>query len=137
MGMETQHVLNREALFCAIRENMPELILFDINMPEEQGSAILVDLKQDENTKGVKTAFLTSAKEPWPGFTGSVEDVSKELGADAFLQKTEDLNILADKIKSLLEGKKSSGAKKESVEPEEPEEEPKKEGEEEAGKNKK
>ena len=107
--IESFHVKKRADIIPQAIEHKPDLILMDINMPEGQGPEILLDLQQNDTTKNFKVAFLTNSKEPWPGFTGEQIDVSKELGAVDFLQKTEDLDMLMGKINVLIAGTKVSG----------------------------
>lgn len=84
-------------------ENLhPDLILMDINMPSETGTEAVLDLMKNPETKDIKIAFLTSLDKPWPGLKGEEEKVAKELGAQEFISKTEDLDEIGEKIKSML-----------------------------------
>jgi DNA-binding response OmpR family regulator len=105
-NIESIHVKKRAEIIPKAIEKKPDLILMDVNMPEGQGSEILLDLQQNDGTKDMKVAFLTNSKEPWPGFTGEQIDVAKELGAVDFLQKTDDLEVLLTRIQAILSGEK-------------------------------
>ncbi len=82
----------------------PDLILMDINMPGETGTEAVLDVLKREETKDIKIAFLTNQAEPWPGVKGKEKDeeVAKELGAAAFISKSEDLDLIAEKVREIL-----------------------------------
>jgi len=83
----------------------PELILMDINMPGENGTEAVLDLLKDPETKDIKIAFLTSQADPWPALKGETEKAARELGASAFINKGEDLDLIADKVKEILKSR--------------------------------
>ncbi len=78
----------------------PNLIL----MPHENGTEAVMDiLKNQDNNKNLKIIFLSSMNSPWPGL--KEEDavkVAKNLGASGYINKSEDLDKLIEKIKSFL-----------------------------------
>ncbi len=81
----------------------PDLILMDIDMPGETGTEAVLDLKKNPETKDIQVVFLTGLNEPWPAVNPEQnEKLAKELGALQFLSKTEDLDIITEKIKTLL-----------------------------------
>lgn len=84
------------------REINPDLILLDMNMPEINGTEVLIDLKNNPTTKHVKVAFLTTLANPWPAIQGSSKKFAQELGAIDYLDKTRDLTNIVTKVKSLL-----------------------------------
>jgi len=77
----------------AIAEQMPDLIVLDLNMPEEDGLSIIRDLKQRSS---VPIIMLTA--------TASAIDrvVGLELGADDYLAKPCELRELLARIRSVL-----------------------------------
>src|SRR5436305_7314963 len=77
----------------AIAEQMPDLIVLDLNMPEEDGLSIIRDLKQGTS---VPIIMLTA--------TASAIDrvVGLELGADDYLAKPCELRELLARIRSVL-----------------------------------
>lgn len=82
---------------------LPDLILMDIHIPmAPSGTDMALSLKQNPKTKDLKIAFLTSLKDPWPGITGDNRTVSQELGMSDFLEKSEDLDHLMERIKEIL-----------------------------------
>ena len=77
----------------AIAAQIPDLIVLDLNMPEEDGLSIIRDLKQ---RTGVPIIMLTA--------TASAIDrvVGLELGADDYLAKPCELRELLARIRSVL-----------------------------------
>jgi two-component system, OmpR family, response regulator len=77
----------------SIAEQMPDLIVLDLNMPEEDGLSIIRDLKRRMN---VPIIMLTA--------TASAIDrvVGLELGADDYLAKPCELRELLARIRSVL-----------------------------------
>src|SRR6202165_2436771 len=77
----------------SIAQQMPDLIVLDLNMPEEDGLSIIRDLKQ---RAGVPIIMLTA--------TASAIDrvVGLELGADDYLSKPCELRELLARIRVVL-----------------------------------
>jgi two-component system, response regulator len=69
-------------------EDMPRLVLLDLNMPRLDGFEVLKKMRADERTRFVPVVMLTSSDHP--------EDVRRayELGANGYLDK------LSDKVRS-------------------------------------
>jgi two-component system, OmpR family, response regulator len=82
-----------ESLRKSIAEQMPDLIVLDLNMPEEDGLSIIRDLKRRTS---VPIIMLTA--------TASAIDrvVGLELGADDYLAKPCELRELLARIRSVL-----------------------------------
>ncbi len=82
----------------------PDLILLDMKMPGLTGAETLLALKADSQTKDVNVVFLTSLSNPQADIPD--QDVrskfSKELGASGYLRKTDDLEHIAERVKSFL-----------------------------------
>jgi two-component system, OmpR family, response regulator len=89
-----------------IAQQMPDLIVLDLNMPEEDGLSIIRDLKQHNS---VPIIMLTA--------TASAIDrvVGLELGADDYLAKPCELRELLARIRSVL--RRSSGAPAPAAQP--------------------
>ena len=82
---------------------LPDLILMDIHIPlAPSGTDMALAIKQNPKTKDLRIAFLTSLKDPWPGIAGDNRTVSQELGMADFLEKSDDLNHLMERIKEIL-----------------------------------
>lgn len=103
-GFDTATAPNAIEAVKVTQELMPDLVLMDINMPPgPTGTDAALQLRQNETTKEVKIAFLTSLRHPWPGFSSeSNKAVAQELGMQDYLNKDEDLNVIVDKVRMLL-----------------------------------
>ncbi len=83
----------------------PDLILMDIHLGEkETGTDVALSMKQNEKTRNLRVAFLTSLKEPWPGVAGDNQKVAKEIGMEDYLLKTDDPQITGERVRRILEG---------------------------------
>jgi DNA-binding response OmpR family regulator len=77
----------------AIDVQMPDLIVLDLNMPEEDGLSIIRDLKQ---RTGIPIIMLTATASPIDRVVGL------ELGADDYLAKPCELRELLARVRSVL-----------------------------------
>ncbi|HET7679537.1 MAG TPA: response regulator [Xanthobacteraceae bacterium] len=84
----------------AIEARMPDLVVLDLNMPEEDGLSIVRDLKQ---RTGVAVIMLTATASPVDRIVGL------ELGADDYLAKPCELRELLARIRAVL--RRSAAAK--------------------------
>lgn len=80
----------------------PDLVIMDIQMPNENGTEAVLDIKQNPETKDVKIVFFTSMENPWPGIKARSPAVAKEIGATDFIRKSDDLDVMVKKIKGFL-----------------------------------
>src|SRR6187399_3258425 len=76
-----------------IESGMPDLVVLDLNMPEEDGLSIVRDLKSRSN---VPVIMLTATASPIDRVVGL------ELGADDYLAKPCELRELMARIRSVL-----------------------------------
>ncbi|MBQ4820984.1 response regulator [Aquimarina sp. MMG016] len=85
-----------EALEIA-EENVPDVVLLDIMMPNVDGYETLRQIKQNDKLKHTKVVFL-SAK-------NKATDIEKglEMGADKYLTKPFSVKKLVEEINELLE----------------------------------
>jgi two-component system, OmpR family, response regulator len=81
------------SLRTTIAERMPDLIVLDLNMPDEDGLSIIRDLKQHSS---VPIIMLTATASPIDRVVGL------ELGADDYLAKPCELRELLARIRSVL-----------------------------------
>jgi len=86
-----------ESLFKLLSTVTPNLILLDIEMPEEDGYSVMRKLKVHEHTRDIPVIFLTAKNTP--------EDVSKGLdhGAVDYVTKPYTKSLLRQRIKVHLE----------------------------------
>ncbi|HVO29005.1 MAG TPA: response regulator, partial [Candidatus Paceibacterota bacterium] len=81
----------------------PDLILMDVKMPVMDGAAAVLKLREDPATKNVRIAFLTSLGDPHAEMQEMYKKVSEDFGAQGYLKKTDDLELLTQKIKGFLQ----------------------------------
>ncbi len=89
-----------KSLRGAIETSVPDLVVLDLNMPEEDGLSIIRDLKSRTN---VPVIMLTATASPIDRVVGL------ELGADDYIAKPCELRELMARIRSVL--RRSSPAK--------------------------
>src|SRR6202142_1807222 len=82
-----------KSLRGAIEVNVPDLVVLDLNMPEEDGLSIIRDLKSRTN---VPVIMLTATASPIDRVVGL------ELGADDYIAKPCELRELMARIRSVL-----------------------------------
>ncbi|HEY0912028.1 MAG TPA: response regulator, partial [Bradyrhizobium sp.] len=82
-----------KSLRAAIETNVPDLVVLDLNMPEEDGLSIIRDLKSRTN---VPVIMLTATASPIDRVVGL------ELGADDYIAKPCELRELMARIRSVL-----------------------------------
>jgi DNA-binding response OmpR family regulator len=82
-----------KSLRGAIETNVPDLVVLDLNMPEEDGLSIIRDLKSRIN---VPVIMLTATASPIDRVVGL------ELGADDYVAKPCELRELMARIRSVL-----------------------------------
>jgi DNA-binding response OmpR family regulator len=82
-----------KSLRAAIATTTPDLVVLDLNMPEEDGLSIIRDLKSRSN---VPVIMLTATASPIDRVVGL------ELGADDYLAKPCELRELMARIRSVL-----------------------------------
>lgn len=102
-GFDVASARTQDEAIKKIKELMPDLILMDIFLsPSVRGTDVAFAIKQDPKTQNVKIAFLSSMKDPWPGIVGEKSDISRDLGMEDFLDKTEDFKNIVERIKRVL-----------------------------------
>ena len=82
-----------KSLRSVIETNVPDLVVLDLNMPEEDGLSIIRDLKSRIN---VPVIMLTATASPIDRVVGL------ELGADDYIAKPCELRELMARIRSVL-----------------------------------
>ncbi len=101
-GFDAATASNEKEALAQSEKLMPDLILMDIHMPDATGTDAALAIKQNPKTKGLRIAFLTSIKDPWPGVDADHTKLSKTLGMEDFLEKTDDLDETVKKVREIL-----------------------------------
>lgn len=76
------------------KEQMPDLIICDVRMPEIDGYEVLKALRQDPIIEKIPFIFLTSEQ------TDSARRRARELGADDYLDKSSIVEKLIEVVKA-------------------------------------
>jgi two-component system cell cycle response regulator DivK len=79
-----------------IKEEMPDLILMDINLPEIDGYEITTQLRQMEGLKNVPIVALTA------NVLKGDRERSFDAGCDGYIQKPVDVDLLPAQIAAFL-----------------------------------
>jgi DNA-binding response OmpR family regulator len=79
---------------------MPDLILLDYWLPKENGGAITKMLKSRNDTKGIPIIIISASY--------SVQELTKEAGADDFIAKPFDMDVLLSKVKKYIKKKRET-----------------------------
>ena len=97
-GYEIETVEDGDAALAAARENRPDLIILDIDMPNRDGYSTLVELRGDSRLKDVPVVVLTA-------MGGNIyEQISSSMGVVEHLQKPFDPQTITDLAARLLGG---------------------------------
>lgn len=80
----------------------PNLILMDVKMPIMDGPTALLKLRDNPETKDIKVVFLTSLGDPRLEMQEMNTKFSQDFGAQGYLRKTDDLDLLNDRIKAFI-----------------------------------
>jgi DNA-binding response OmpR family regulator len=94
---ELLHATDGEEALAIARQQRPELVLLDVNMPKLDGFEVCRSLKSDAETAGIKVVMLTAR--------GADVDRAKgrEAGADDYFIKPFSPVQLLNKVYALLE----------------------------------
>ena len=95
-GFEVVFAYDGQEGVLKAREEMPDLIILDLNLPRMNGFMVCRILKFDVNFKHIPIIMLTARTSDGDKWTGI------EVGADAYLTKPIELDILVEKVQDLL-----------------------------------
>ena len=95
-GYEISTALDGQEGLNKAREEKPDLILLDVMMPKMDGYQVCRFLKFDEEYKHIPIVLLTARGQKQDKETG------KKVGADGYLTKPFEKDVLLDKIGQLL-----------------------------------
>jgi two-component system, OmpR family, alkaline phosphatase synthesis response regulator PhoP len=101
-GFEPVVAHNAEEAMEAAKKLQPDLVLMDVHMPGATGTDAALSIKQNPETKNIKIAFLSSLKDPWPRTQASRDGITKEIGVEDFIDKSDDLDKIVTQVRQLL-----------------------------------
>lgn len=85
-----------EKVFEHAKKEQPDLILLDVILPNKNGFQVCRQLKNDDETKGIKVIIVSSKDQPSDKFWGMKQ------GADEYVTKPYGEDDLLDAIEKLL-----------------------------------
>ena len=96
-GFDVAEVADGEACLDAVRAAPPDVVILDVAMPQVDGLAVTRQLRADPATGGVKIVMVSARAQQ--------ADVRRgvEAGADAYLTKPFDPDVLIKTVRSLVE----------------------------------
>ena len=95
-GFEAEGLPDGAALFEALRDKKPQLILLDIMLPGEDGLAILRKLRETPATAEIPVIMATAKGSEYDKVTGL------DLGADDYLAKPFGMMEMVSRVKAVL-----------------------------------
>ncbi len=106
-GLEARGFELPSRFWKAMDEKLPDLILLDIMLPEEDGLAILKKLRENPMTKRVPVMMLTAKGSEYDKVLGL------DSGADDYVAKPFGMMELMARVRALLRRKEDASVKKE------------------------
>jgi two-component system alkaline phosphatase synthesis response regulator PhoP len=95
-GFEAEGFSDGAALFAAMENNLPQLVMLDIMLPGEDGIAILKRLKGAARTKAVPVILATARGTEYDKVVGL------DFGADDYLAKPFGMMEMISRVKAVL-----------------------------------
>ncbi|MFC1590737.1 response regulator transcription factor [Candidatus Omnitrophota bacterium] len=86
----------------AIMADRPDLIILDLILPDIDGSDLLAELKESEDTRNIPVIILTARD------SDSYREYGMKLGADEYIAKPYSSGVLLEKINRVLDKKKNN-----------------------------
>lgn len=95
-GMATQDFEVPSAFYNALENEVPDLCLIDIMLPEEDGLKVLERIKKDSRFRNIPCIMITARSSEWDKVTGL------DAGADDYVAKPFGMMELVARIKAVL-----------------------------------
>lgn len=95
-GFEAEGFAHPDDFWKAMEQQLPDLLLLDIMLPEEDGMTILAKLRADRKTKKLPVIMLTAKGTEYDKVLGL------DTGADDYVAKPFSMMELVSRIKALL-----------------------------------
>ena len=110
VGHEVQIELDTESALKSMEKRQPELVILDVMFPEDISAGFTLARTMHnfkENLKNIPILMLTAINEKFPLGFGSKDIDDNWMPVSEFLEKPVDLDVLADKVETML-GKAAS-----------------------------
>lgn len=101
-GFQVETAENGAVALEKMKAMKPDLVLMDVKMPVMDGATAVLKMRADPDMKDIKVAFLTSLGDPRFEMAEINKKFSEQFGAQGYLKKTDDLDVLCEKIRELL-----------------------------------
>src|SRR5207302_156912 len=101
-GFRVETAENGEQGVLKAKQLKPALVLMDVKMPIMDGATAVLKLREDPQTRDVKVAFLTSLGDPRTEMHDNDRKFAEDFGSAHYLKKTEDLDTLAEKVRTII-----------------------------------
>ncbi|MBR3693411.1 MAG: response regulator transcription factor [Erysipelotrichales bacterium] len=95
-GFEVELFTSGDELFLAIAKEIPELVILDIMLPNQDGLSILKSLRSQESTKTIPVIIVSAKASELDKVKGL------DLGADDYLTKPFGVMEIVSRVKALL-----------------------------------
>jgi len=102
-GYRVETAENGQIALEKMKTMTPNLVLMDVKMPVMDGATTVLKIREDAAMKNVKVAFLTSLGDPRIEMQELNRKFSEDFGAQGYLKKTDDLDVLMKNIKGFLQ----------------------------------
>ena len=103
-GMEAEGFAHPAQFWKAMERNIPQVIILDIMLPEEDGISILRKLREDKRTKCTQVILLTAKSSEYDKVIGL------DAGADDYVTKPFGMMELVARVRSALRRAGHTGA---------------------------
>lgn len=90
------HAFNGKDGLLLIRQNLPDIVVSSILLPFKSGIELCLDIKSNPDTRHIPVILLTTLKE------GPQLENAYAAGADSYLSKPFDMNVLMMRMRNLL-----------------------------------
>jgi PleD family two-component response regulator len=101
-GYEVRTLMRWEDLDGTLKDFRPDLILFDVNMPEMYGDFALMFFKEERNITDIPILLYSDID------VGELEQRAKDCGANGFVSKTWGVERMVEVVGEHLGSKKES-----------------------------
>lgn len=101
---EIKYAKNGNEAIEFLKEYNPDLIILDVMMPEKNGIETAIEIKNRFKDRDLKFIFLTNYGEDIEPEGKEIDKkAAQEIGAVDFFRKTDSLDEIINKIKTILE----------------------------------
>jgi len=101
-GYQVKTLMRWEELDGALKDFRPDLILFDVNMPEMYGDFALMFFKEERNITDIPILLYSDID------VGELEQRAKDCGADGFVSKTWGVERMVEVVGEHIASKKEA-----------------------------